>query len=139
MTPASAGPVCSGSGSTSTGRNPASPAYRSRYRATGESNTATRVRVTSGAGAAPCATSQAGSSWPAGSPAAGAAGTWGEECTSVMAASLPRAGARVDAGPRGRVDNKGVPLTIGEIRAAPKVLLHDHLDGGLRAATVVDL
>jgi adenosine deaminase len=32
-----------------------------------------------------------------------------------------------------------VPLTIGEIRAAPKVLLHDHLDGGLRAATVVDL
>ena len=30
-------------------------------------------------------------------------------------------------------------LTIDEIRAAPKVLLHDHLDGGLRAATVVDL
>jgi adenosine deaminase len=32
-----------------------------------------------------------------------------------------------------------VALTIDEIRAAPKVLLHDHLDGGLRAATVVDL
>jgi adenosine deaminase len=32
-----------------------------------------------------------------------------------------------------------VPLTIDEIRGAPKVLLHDHLDGGLRAATVVDL
>jgi adenosine deaminase len=32
-----------------------------------------------------------------------------------------------------------VPLTIDEIGAAPKVLLHDHLDGGLRAATVVDL
>ncbi|HEX7269347.1 MAG TPA: adenosine deaminase [Streptosporangiaceae bacterium] len=32
-----------------------------------------------------------------------------------------------------------MPLTIDEIRAAPKVLLHDHLDGGLRAATVVDL
>jgi adenosine deaminase len=32
-----------------------------------------------------------------------------------------------------------VPLNIDEIRAAPKVLLHDHLDGGLRAATVVDL
>jgi len=30
-------------------------------------------------------------------------------------------------------------VTIDEIRAAPKVLLHDHLDGGLRAATVVDL
>ena len=29
--------------------------------------------------------------------------------------------------------------TIEEIRAVPKVLLHDHLDGGLRAATVVDL
>ena len=29
--------------------------------------------------------------------------------------------------------------TIEEIRAVPKVLLHDHLDGGLRPATVVDL
>jgi adenosine deaminase len=29
--------------------------------------------------------------------------------------------------------------TIEEIRAAPKVLLHDHLDGGLRPATVVEL
>jgi adenosine deaminase len=29
--------------------------------------------------------------------------------------------------------------TIEEIRAAPKVLLHDHLDGGLRPSTVVDL
>ena len=32
-----------------------------------------------------------------------------------------------------------MPLTSDEIRAAPEVLLHDHLDGGLRAATVVDL
>src|SRR6516165_5496862 len=64
-----------------------------------------------------------------------------------MAASLPRGGARVDArdggGTRRRglpgCDNGCVPLTIDEIRAAPKVLLHDHLDGGLRAATVVDL
>ena len=32
-----------------------------------------------------------------------------------------------------------MPLTSDEIRAAPKVLLHDHLDGGLRAGTVVDL
>ncbi|MDH3753102.1 MAG: adenosine deaminase [Acidimicrobiia bacterium] len=30
-------------------------------------------------------------------------------------------------------------LTIDEIRHAPKVLLHDHLDGGLRPATVIDL
>jgi adenosine deaminase len=29
--------------------------------------------------------------------------------------------------------------TIDEIRRAPKVLLHDHLDGGLRAGTIVDL
>src|SRR5258708_26980599 len=29
--------------------------------------------------------------------------------------------------------------SLEEIRSAPKVLLHDHLDGGLRAATVVDL
>jgi adenosine deaminase len=29
--------------------------------------------------------------------------------------------------------------TIEEIRGAPKVLLHDHLDGGLRAQTIVEL
>ncbi len=29
--------------------------------------------------------------------------------------------------------------TLAEIAAAPKVLLHDHLDGGLRPATVLDL
>ncbi|WP_405088704.1 adenosine deaminase [Microbispora sp. NBC_01389] len=29
--------------------------------------------------------------------------------------------------------------TLEEIRRAPKVLLHDHLDGGLRAGTIVDL
>ncbi|HMA47264.1 MAG TPA: adenosine deaminase [Frankiaceae bacterium] len=31
------------------------------------------------------------------------------------------------------------PPTLEEIRRAPKVLLHDHLDGGLRPATVVEL
>ena len=31
------------------------------------------------------------------------------------------------------------PLTIETIRTAPKVLLHDHLDGGLRPSTVVEL
>jgi adenosine deaminase len=30
-------------------------------------------------------------------------------------------------------------LSLAEIRAAPKVLLHDHLDGGLRPRTVVEL
>src|SRR5690349_11769641 len=29
--------------------------------------------------------------------------------------------------------------TLAEIRAVPKVLLHDHLDGGLRPQTVLDL
>jgi adenosine deaminase len=32
-----------------------------------------------------------------------------------------------------------VPVTPEAIRTAPKVLLHDHLDGGLRPATVIDL
>jgi adenosine deaminase len=32
-----------------------------------------------------------------------------------------------------------MPPTVEEIRTAPKVLLHDHLDGGLRPATVVEL
>jgi adenosine deaminase len=31
------------------------------------------------------------------------------------------------------------PLTLEQIRAVPKVLLHDHLDGGMRASTLVDL
>jgi adenosine deaminase len=34
---------------------------------------------------------------------------------------------------------ESVLLTLDQIRAAPKVLLHDHLDGGLRPATIVDL
>ncbi|HEX7323373.1 MAG TPA: adenosine deaminase [Mycobacterium sp.] len=31
------------------------------------------------------------------------------------------------------------PLTLDSIRHAPKVLLHDHLDGGLRPATVLEI
>ena len=31
------------------------------------------------------------------------------------------------------------PLPLEQIRTAPKVLLHDHLDGGLRPATVIEL
>jgi adenosine deaminase len=30
-------------------------------------------------------------------------------------------------------------LTLDQIRAVPKVLLHDHLDGGLRPATIIEL
>ena len=32
-----------------------------------------------------------------------------------------------------------MPPTLAEIRRVPKVLLHDHLDGGLRPATIVEL
>ncbi len=32
-----------------------------------------------------------------------------------------------------------VPVTMETLRLAPKVVLHDHLDGGLRPATIVDL
>ncbi len=31
------------------------------------------------------------------------------------------------------------PVTLENIRTAPKVLLHDHLDGGLRPQTIIDL
>jgi adenosine deaminase len=34
---------------------------------------------------------------------------------------------------------EGVPVTLDEIRRVPKVLLHDHLDGGLRPATIIEL
>jgi adenosine deaminase len=37
------------------------------------------------------------------------------------------------------VQRMPTPMTIKAIRSAPKVLLHDHLDGGLRPATVVEL
>src|SRR6202167_5380468 len=33
----------------------------------------------------------------------------------------------------------GVSVTLDQIRGVPKVLLHDHLDGGLRPATIVEL
>ncbi|WP_026919455.1 adenosine deaminase [Gordonia shandongensis] len=33
----------------------------------------------------------------------------------------------------------GEPITLDRCRLAPKVLLHDHLDGGLRPSTVLDL
>src|ERR1035438_4150520 len=38
-----------------------------------------------------------------------------------------------------RVTMSSVAPTVDEIRAVPKVLLHDHLDGGLRPGTVVEL
>ena len=35
--------------------------------------------------------------------------------------------------------SSGAPITREAIRAAPKALLHDHLDGGLRVDTILDL
>jgi adenosine deaminase len=32
-----------------------------------------------------------------------------------------------------------IPVTLAAVRTAPKVLLHDHLDGGLRPSTVIEL
>ena len=37
------------------------------------------------------------------------------------------------------IHNERVTLSLDEIRAVPKVLLHDHLDGGLRTSTIVEL
>ena len=37
------------------------------------------------------------------------------------------------------VRSEGPMLTLDTIRQAPKALLHDHLDGGLRPATIIDL
>ncbi|MBW8819068.1 MAG: adenosine deaminase, partial [Streptomyces sp.] len=38
-----------------------------------------------------------------------------------------------------KTDRMGNPPSSDQIRRAPKVLLHDHLDGGLRPGTIVDL
>ncbi|MEU9174633.1 adenosine deaminase [Streptomyces sp. NPDC048420] len=38
-----------------------------------------------------------------------------------------------------QTDRMGNPPSADQIRRAPKVLLHDHLDGGLRPGTIVDL
>ncbi|GED97310.1 adenosine deaminase [Gordonia crocea] len=41
--------------------------------------------------------------------------------------------------PAGSADESSVPVSPTTLGLAPKVLLHDHLDGGLRPATIVDL
>ncbi|MCK9877951.1 adenosine deaminase [Frankia sp. Ag45/Mut15] len=43
------------------------------------------------------------------------------------------------AGLAGATGLAGVALEVEEIRRVPKVLLHDHLDGGLRPSTVIEL
>jgi adenosine deaminase len=35
--------------------------------------------------------------------------------------------------------NVAAPITLDTVRTAPKVLLHDHLDGGIRTSTVLEL
>src|SRR6187397_1170396 len=39
----------------------------------------------------------------------------------------------------GRVPSRAMSLPLSTIVAAPKAMLHDHLDGGLRPATMIDL
>ena len=46
---------------------------------------------------------------------------------------------RITPRTRGAERSMTAPLTLDKIRHAPKALLHDHLDGGLRPATVLDL
>ena len=48
-------------------------------------------------------------------------------------------GSRRRSPAAGNVRRMPTPLTADTIATAPKVLLHDHLDGGLRPATLVDL
>ena len=96
----------------------------------------------------------AGSSRATASPRA----TCSSSSTSTIPRRLPDALAALDGGVRDRRTNRprprpsssphrmrrGVPSrmarpTVDEIRSAPKVLLHDHLDGGLRPATIIEL
>src|SRR6185503_2582015 len=51
----------------------------------------------------------------------------------MVAPNGPAAWAAPAASPVAR------PLTEDEIRNAPKALLHDHLDGGVRPATIIEL
>ena len=37
------------------------------------------------------------------------------------------------------LDYRGSMLTREDIRSAPKVLLHDHLDGGVRPQTIIEI
>ncbi|MAU83187.1 adenosine deaminase [Gordonia sp. Z-3] len=50
----------------------------------------------------------------------------------MTTAQVPASNRATDLGP-------GRPLDLPNIRLAPKVLLHDHLDGGLRPSTVLEL
>jgi adenosine deaminase len=43
------------------------------------------------------------------------------------------------SGPRDPLAGSNAVLSPEVVRRAPKALLHDHLDGGLRPATIIDL
>ena len=74
------------------------------------------------------------------------AGAWALEAEVAGRLAGGRARSRGDrAQPPGRGGPRSNPAlmrtapTLEELRRAPKVLLHDHLDGGLRPATVIEL
>lgn len=66
---------------------------------------------------------------------------WGDGTTDLFAALDVVTGTVIGSClPRRRYRGcVPTPLTPDTVRTAPKVLLHDHLDGGLRPGTVVDL
>src|SRR5204862_517597 len=66
---------------------------------------------------------------------------WSATSSRSSASSEPRRTRRTGASlqPRGYSAVVDARPSLAEIRKVPKVLLHDHLDGGLRPATVIDL
>ena len=57
----------------------------------------------------------------------------------ALARDRPSGGPAGHAGRYAQGDNGRMALTIEQLRTVPKVLLHDHLDGGLRPQTIVEL
>ena len=84
--------------------------------------------VARGAGAGRLAGSWAGSRW--------CSALWCVVGLVLCVAHLPLAGPRSGLSYVARVP---APLTAETLARAPKVLLHDHLDGGLRPQTVLEL
>src|SRR5690606_37488436 len=71
-------------------------------------------------------------------PARRSATGWATKAPSTSPCACPPSALMPPIGTSDSYHGRMSP-TIDEIRRAPKVLLHDHLDGGLRAETIVDL
>lgn len=75
--------------------------------------------------------------WPRSAPSSAAAWTTPLKRTD-QGGRAPQY-ARVRRGSGGKLISMDAKPTLEQIRRAPKVLLHDHLDGGLRPQTIVEL